>query len=121
MDSEGRLRVILLEFKREGLGGQGKLHLLAAAQKMEMKEGKCRPLQLNQYEVSYLEEDWFLDKSGKAQSTRQNMLRHWPALEKNAFLRNSEMGAGLTQPCVAVAYFLRDAVGVGFLGRNVPH
>lgn len=109
MDSEGRLRVILFEFKREGLGGQGKLHLLAAAQKRKMKEGKYMPFQLNQYEVSHLAEDWLLDKSGKAQSTRENTLRHWPALEKNAFLHNSEMGAGLTQPCVAVAYFLRAA------------
>lgn len=97
MDSEGNLRIILLEFIRKDLGGQGELQRLAAAQKSKMKEENSTPFELNQYEVSHLARRWVQEKSRKTQSTRESVLGHWLALESNTFLCNSEKGTGLPQ------------------------
>lgn len=59
------------------------------------------------------------EESRKAPSTRASVLKLRPALESNAFLSNSEMGAGLTQPCGCG--FLSDDIRDGLLGRRLSY
>jgi hypothetical protein len=79
MDSEESLRIILLEFKRKGLGRQGSLGSCP-----EKGDGG-RKTRAGRRSASW-QGRWFQYKSGKTQSTRENVLRHWLALESNAFL-----------------------------------
>lgn len=59
---------------------------------------------------------WLQEKSTKPQSTGESVHRLWPALESNAYLSNSEKGAGLTHPFNCG--FTGTALAQGFWERS---